>query len=96
MIETSCGILMLISIYMILEKNLYRRLFGIVLLSTTINLIIFISGRLTGKFPAFVSKVDINDLSNALPQALILTAIVIGFGLLLFLCSLIRPMKHDE
>lgn len=96
MIEISCGILMTISIYLILEKILYRQLFGIMMLSTTINLILLISSRSTGKLPAFISQAKMGSLSNPLPQALILTAIVIGFGLLLFLCLLTKFLKKYD
>lgn len=87
------GALTAISVYLILSARLMRWLFGIVILSTTINLIIFVSGRLGSNAPAFIPQgkliADV-PLANPLPQALILTAIVIGFGLLAFSLVLVR------
>ncbi len=98
MIEITCGILVAISIYLILESALYRQIFGIMLLSTTINLILIVAGRLTHTKPAFIAALSNTPhaLSNPVPQALILTAIVIGFGLLVFLCVLLKIIKEEQ
>jgi len=92
MMILACGILLSISIFLLLETNIIRRVFGIVLFSSVINLIILICGRLNGFKPTFVSPLSMNHLANPLPQALILTAIVIGFGLLAFLCALLKQL----
>ncbi len=72
-----------------------RWLFGIVILSSTINLVIFVAGRLYSQIPAFITpgvQAPNTLLANPLPQALILTAIVIGFGLLAFALVLVRKV----
>jgi len=77
--------------YLMMSGQLIRFLFGLVLLSNAANLAIFGAGRLTYAAPPFVAKgakVPAADVANALPQALILTAIVIGFGLLAFALAL--------
>tara|TARA_R110000868_G_scaffold329680_3_gene590462 strand:+ start:648 stop:1019 length:372 start_codon:yes stop_codon:yes gene_type:complete len=87
------GGLITVSVYLILSQQLMRWLFGIVIYSSTINLVIFVSGRLNSQIPAFIpdgKSVTTNVLANSLPQALILTAIVIGFGLLSFALVLLR------
>ena len=91
MIIIACGILISISTYLLLDKHIIRRVFGIVLLGSTINIIILICGKLGHTTPAFISD-KMHDLSNPLTQALILTAIVIGFGLLAFLCVLVKSI----
>lgn len=86
------GILFAISTYLLLNRNLVRVLFGITLISTAINLLIFTVGRLSRTQPAFIdsTKAAVVDVfANALPQALILTAIVIGFGVFTFSLVLI-------
>ncbi|MGD9330393.1 MAG: Na+/H+ antiporter subunit C [Desulfobacterales bacterium] len=75
-------------IYLLLSQNLVRMLFGLIMLSNAINLIIFTAGRLTHTKPALIETgqtVPLTAVANALPQALILTAIVIGFALLVFI-----------
>jgi len=89
------GGLISISIYLMLSPQIMRWLFGIVILSSTINLVIFVAGRLYSQNPAFIpqgKKVSDALLANPLPQALILTAIVISFGLLAFSLVLVRKV----
>lgn len=81
------GILVAGSVYLMLARNLMRFLFGLILLSNAANLTIFVAGRLTPGAPPLVpdgAEAPLNDVANALPQALVLTAIVIGFGLFAF------------
>lgn len=81
------GVFVAAGIYLMLEKHILRLLFGIMLLSSAINLAIFTAGRLTpGELPLIGdnSMLPPEGAANPLPQALILTAIVIGFGLLIF------------
>ncbi len=81
------GIMVAASVYLILDRNLIRFIFGLVLASNAINLLIFTAGRLKSPRPPLL-KDDLTVVpelfANALPQALILTAIVIGFALLSF------------
>ncbi|MEM1077487.1 MAG: Na+/H+ antiporter subunit C [Pseudomonadota bacterium] len=77
--------------YLMMSGQLIRFLFGLVLLSNAANLGIFAAGRMTYATPPFVpegSTEAVAGAANALPQALILTAIVIGFGLLAFALAL--------
>jgi multicomponent Na+:H+ antiporter subunit C len=81
------GLLFGAALYLMLGRNLVRYLFGLVLLGTAANLLLFVVGGLTPAEPAIVPEdFDGPDeaLANALPQALILTAIVISFALLAF------------
>jgi len=87
------GGLFAISVYLLLSQQLMRWLFGIVILSSTTNLVIYVCGRHLSAIPPFVSDENTAlQLANPLPQALILTAIVIGFGLLAFALVLIRKV----
>ena len=82
-----CGLLAAASIYLMLAGNLIRFIFGLVMASNAVNLLIFISGGLTISHPPLIpdgSAISEMPMANALPQALILTAIVIGFALLTF------------
>ncbi len=79
------GVLVAGATFMMLDRNMVKFLFGIILLSNAANLVIFAGGRVVQGRPAFIpdgAYVPPDDIANALPQALILTAIVIGFGLL--------------
>ncbi len=90
--ETLCaflvGAMVTGSIYLMLERNLIRFIFGLVLISNAINLLIFTVGGLSSNRPPLIpdtGTVPLVPMANALPQALVLTAIVIGFALLAFI-----------
>lgn len=85
------GVLTATAVYLMLGRNLVRFLFGLMLLSNAANIVIFASGRLTLAVPPLIAAGadgPTGAVANALPQALILTAIVIGFGLLAFVMVL--------
>lgn len=85
------GLFLAAAIYLILSRALIRILLGVVLLGNAVNLLIFVAGRLTRAAPPIVppgQKVPEGAFANPLPQALILTAIVIGFAMFVFLIVL--------
>lgn len=92
LLALSVGVLVAASVYLMLDRNILRFLFGLALLSNAVNLLIFASGRLTPGAPPLI---DVGEyaptgvVANALPQALVLTAIVIWFGLLAFTLALV-------
>jgi multicomponent Na+:H+ antiporter subunit C len=72
-------------VYMMLERNVFRVVLGLALLATAANLLIFLAGRLGPVDPAIIrdgQSVLADSAANPLPQALVLTAIVIGFALI--------------
>ena len=78
------GVLMAVSVWLMLSRNLVKFLFGLVLISNVANLIIFTVGGLTVGIPPLIVEGYTGEYANSLPQALVLTAIVIGFGLVSF------------
>ncbi|MCU0984500.1 MAG: Na+/H+ antiporter subunit C [Acetobacteraceae bacterium] len=81
------GLLVGVAVWLMLSRNLVRLLLGFAMLSNGINLAIFVAGRLTRGTPPLVpegAEAFAGAFANPLPQALVLTAIVIGFGLLSF------------
>lgn len=77
----SCGI------YLMLDRTLTRILLGFLLVGNGVNLLIFLMSGSFGRAP-IVGGGD-GDMSDPLPQAFILTAIVITFGVSAFLLALI-------
>ncbi|MBP7242288.1 Na+/H+ antiporter subunit C [Amaricoccus sp.] len=85
------GFLVAAGAYLMMSGKLLPYLFGLTMISNAANLIIFASGRLSYADPPLVAPGETAvaaGAANALPQALILTAIVIGFGLLVFALTL--------
>ena len=85
------GILFAFSVYLMLSGSLIRLVLGIFVLGNATHLLIFVAGRLTREQPPLIPaamKVAEPGFANPLPQALILTAIVISFSLFAFLLVL--------
>lgn len=96
------GIVVAAGTYLALSRDLFRCLIGLALLGSGINLLLFASGRLTTKTPPIIEQTaeHLVAAANPLPQALVLTAIVISFALLCFsLVLAVRLMQttrsHD-
>lgn len=85
------GAYFMVAVYLILSKSIIRMLLGIAILGNGTNLLIFILGRVTREVPPIVPAgllQPLGDIANPLTEALILTAIVIGFALFTFLLVL--------
>ena len=87
LLALASGVLYASGIYMLLRRRLAQLIIGIGLLSNGTNLLIFTAGGLTRARPPVVpagAQTLIEPYADPVPQALVLTAIVIGFGLLAF------------
>lgn len=84
-LSIAVGSLVSAAVYLMLSKNMLRIILGILLLGNGANLAIFLSGRI-GKIqaPIITDGVMLLNQANPLPQALILTAIVISFALTVY------------
>lgn len=85
------GLLTAAGVWLLLCRNLLKFLMGLVMIGNVANLVIFASGGLTPGTPSLIPEgVDapLGVVASPLPQALILTAIVIGFGLMTFALAL--------
>ncbi len=79
--------------YMIMRRSIVKLIIGLSLLGHAANLLIFLMGQLTRGRPAVVPPgviKAVEPVSDPVPQALILTAIVIGFAIQAFAVVLIR------
>ncbi|WP_313810947.1 Na(+)/H(+) antiporter subunit C [Glutamicibacter sp.] len=83
------GALLATGFYLVLERTLTRVLLGIMLIGNGINLLILTTGGRRGIAPLFQSDVPAEEYSDPLPQALVLTAIVITFAVTAFLLAMI-------
>jgi multicomponent Na+:H+ antiporter subunit C len=107
MLALTVGVLFATGTYLILRRGQIKLILGLGLLSHGVNLLLFGSGRLTvGKPPiitdaqhaveegaALVGAANAS-LADPLPQALILTAIVISFGITAFVIALVHR-RHE-
>ncbi len=77
------------AVYLLLERSLTRVLLGFLLAGNATNLLILIMVGEAGIAPIFDESIDPAEYTDPLPQALILTAIVITFAVSAFLLALI-------
>ena len=87
------GVLYATGAYMLMRRSIMKLIIGIGLLAHGTNLLIFTLGRInSSRAPIIVhgEKALIGEYADPVPQALILTAIVIGFGVLAFSLTLFR------
>jgi len=84
------GVLFGCGVYAMLSRSLFRALLGMMLLGHAANLAVFSAGGLTVGAPAILvdGTVPSERVADPLPQALVLTAIVIGLGLASFAIAL--------
>ena len=83
----SCvGVLVACGIYLILRARTFPVVLGLTMLSYAVNLFLFSSGRLTINKEAVLGSAS--EYADPLPQALVLTAIVIGFAMTAFVVIL--------
>jgi len=81
------GVLVASGVYLLLRARTFPVVLGLTLLSYAVNLFLFASGRLTPD-SAPLALAGFTDPPDPLPQALVLTAIVIGFGMTAFAIAL--------
>jgi multicomponent Na+:H+ antiporter subunit C len=77
-----------IGVYMILQRTLTKVILGLALLSHGANLLLLIVGGKAGLAPLIGSFTGDDTISDPVPPALVLTAIVISFGMTVFLLAL--------
>lgn len=97
------GLFFTAAIYLMLSKFSIRIMLGIAILGNGVNLLLFTAGRLTREVPPIIpAGLDTlpQGAANPLPQALILTAIVISFSFFAFLLVLAyrtyQALKTDD
>jgi len=84
--------------FLILRKNLIHNLMGLGLLGNAVNLALLILGQRNPGLPPIMGE-DQSTLSpftaDPVPQALILTAIVIGFGMISYFAAILHQGRED-
>ncbi|MGK4065473.1 Na(+)/H(+) antiporter subunit C [Rothia sp. HC945] len=83
------GVLYAVGVYLILEKSLTKVLLGLMLITNATNILILHTGGASGLPAFFDSEVAADDYFDPLPQALVLTAIVISFSVTALMLGMI-------
>ncbi|PRY15593.1 multisubunit sodium/proton antiporter MrpC subunit [Pontibacter ummariensis] len=87
------GILFAVGLYFMLHRHLFKLILGLILFGLATNLFLFVVGGITRSSIAIIpetEEVATEPYADPVPQALLLTAIVIGFGIQAFAIVLVR------
>ncbi|WP_420414639.1 Na+/H+ antiporter subunit C [Roseibium sp.] len=85
------GLFFAVAVYLMMSRQIVRMLLGVAILGNAVNMLIFTNGRLIREVPPLIpSHLYTPEVAtaNPLPQALVLTAIVISFSFFAFLLVL--------
>ncbi len=98
-VASAVGVLTATGVYLILRLRAFPVILGTAFLSYAVNVFLFSSGRLAVDAPPVISKTA-ESYSDPLPQALVLTAIVIAFGmtavLVMIALGAFLEARHDR
>lgn len=79
LLASTIGLLTAVGLYLMLRLRTFPVILGLTFLSYSVNLFLFASGRLTLNAAPIIGTAE--TYADPLPQALVLTAIVISFGM---------------
>jgi len=95
LVASALGIVTACGVYLVLRPRTFSVVLGLGLLGYAVNGFIFVMGRLAAGAPPIVSQAAAAAYADPLPQALVLTAIVIGFGMSAFVIELALRARQD-
>lgn len=98
LVASAIGTMTAGGVYLMLRLRTFPVILGLALLSYAVNVFLFSSGRLSIDMSPILSKYGDPSYSDPLPQALVLTAIVISFGMtaVLVMISLGAYLEADN
>lgn len=92
------GVILACGAHLLLSRDLFRVVLGSMLLTSSANLAVIVLGRTDHPAPAFIpvgaEQLAAEQVANPLPQAFVLTAIVIGLALFSFVLALVVPVAR--
>ena len=80
LVALAVGMMTAVGVYLILQRRSFPVIVGLSMLSYACNVFIFAAGRIVPGLPPILSKTAAG-YTDPMPQALVLTAIVISFGM---------------
>ncbi len=89
------GILLAAGVYLVLQRGMIRIILGFVLLTHAVNLLIIAAGGVARRDAPFFGG-DTSNAADALPQAFVLTAIVIAFSITVVMATFAVVGRRDD
>ncbi len=93
LIASAIGMLVATGIYLILRARTFPVVLGLAMIGYAVNIFLFGMGRIQLNAPAILTEAS--KVTDPLPQALVLTAIVIGFATTAFIVQLALRSRYE-
>lgn len=90
------GLLTVGGVYLILQRGLVRITLGFLLLGHAVNVLLVAAGGMADRSDPLLGRDPVSELADPVPQAFVLTAIVITFGITVYLLGLARAGGEDD
>ena len=95
-IAIAIGLLTAAGVYMIMQRGMVRIVLGFVLLSHAANLVFLAAGNTAFRGVPYIGSGEPGEQADPLPQAFVLTAIVIAFSITMFMVTLAITTTGDD
>lgn len=95
-VAIAVGLLTAAAVYLFMQRGMIRIVLGFVLLSHAANLLLFSAGNSAFRGIPYIDVGDPADQADPLPQAFVLTAIVIAFSITMFMVTLAITTTGDD
>lgn len=95
-IAIAVGLLAAAAVYLFMQRGMIRIVLGFVLISHAANLLLFASGNTAFRGVPYIGTSDYGEGADPLPQAFVLTAIVIAFSITMFMITLAITTTGDD
>lgn len=92
----SVGILVAGAVYLLLQRGLVRVVLGFMLLGHAANLLLLAAGVTATRDIPFIGAVGAAAAADPLPQAFVLTSIVISFSITVYMLTLAATSSDDD
>lgn len=90
------GVLLAGGTYLVVQRDMVRIVFGLALVSHGVNLLLLATGVGAWRGEPLVGRTGVADAADPLPQAFVLTAIVISMAVTIFMCALAVIGREDD
>lgn len=90
------GVLVAGGAYLVLQREVLRVVLGFVLLGHAVHVLFLAAGGMARSAPPLVGTADPDAAADPLPQAFVLTAVVISFGITVYLLALLRAGGPEQ
>ena len=94
LLASAIGLLVATGVYLVLRARTFPVVLGLAMIGYAVNLFLFAMGRIQLNAPAILSETG--RVTDPLPQALVLTAIVIGFATTAFIVQLALRSRYES